>query len=444
MNGPLHWTLATVAAATAGIVDGEPTMPVHSISTDSRDVEPGAVFVALRGVNHDGHDHAGDAVAEGAVAALVEHGTHPHLVPRVDVDDTLEALRNLAVHRRGELDVPVVAVTGSTGKTSTKDLLAAAIPGAWASPRSYNNEVGVPLTVLSTPNDAKALVIEVGSRGLGHIRWLMPATLPSVGIITNLGLVHLETFGSRDAIADGKWELIEGLSAGGTAVLPDDEPRLRRAHPGPTVTFGTTPDASVRVTDLSTDELGHPSFVLQVQGRSYPVSLRMSGSHNAVNAAAALAAATAVGVPPEVAVDGMETAIGSAWRMEIRPGRYTVVNDSYNANPTSMTAALHTVASMPGRSHAVLGEMAELGAVTDAEHERIGRLAAELGIEHVVTVGPDHGLARAAGGLNVESPGEALDSIRERVRDGDVVLVKASRSVGLERLADRLTEEARR
>jgi UDP-N-acetylmuramoyl-tripeptide--D-alanyl-D-alanine ligase len=129
--------------------------------------------------------------------------------------------------------------------------------------------------------------------------------------------------------------------------------------------------------------------------------------------------------------------------MEIRTGRYTVVNDSYNANPTSMTAALHTVASMPGRSYAVLGEMAELGDVTDAEHERIGRLAAELGIEHVVTVGPDHGLARAAGGLNVESPGEALDSVRERVRDGDVVLVKASRSVGLERLADRLTEEAR-
>ena len=154
MKGPLNWTLATIAAATGGIVDGEPTMPVRSISTDSRDVEPGAVFVALRGVNHDGHDHAGDAVAEGAVAALVEHGTHPHLVPRIEVDDTSEALRNLAVHRRGELDLPVVAVTGSTGKTSTKDLLAAAIPGAWASPRSYNNEVGVPLTVLSTPNDA--------------------------------------------------------------------------------------------------------------------------------------------------------------------------------------------------------------------------------------------------------------------------------------------------
>ena len=442
MKGPLNWTLATVAAATGGVIDGEPTMPVRSISTDSRNVEPGAVFVALRGAHHDGHDHAADAVAEGAVAALVEHGTHPNLVPRIHVEDTLEALRDLAAHRRSELDLPVVAVTGSTGKTSTKDLLAAAIPGAWASPRSYNNEVGVPLTVLSTPNDAEALVIEVGSRGLGHIRWLMPAILPSVGVITNLGLVHLETFGSRDAIADGKWELIEGLSAGGTAVLPDDEPRLLRPHPGPTVTFGTTQNASVRIADLSTDEQGRPSFVVHMEGRSFAVSLRMSGSHNAVNAAAALAASTAIGVAPEVAIGGMAMAVGSAWRMEIRAGRYTVVNDSYNANPTSMTAALQTAASMPGRCFAVLGEMAELGDMTDAEHERIGRLATELGIEYVVTVGPDHGLAEAAGGLNVGSSGEALDWVRERVGDGDIVLVKASRSVGLEQVADRLTEEA--
>jgi UDP-N-acetylmuramoyl-tripeptide--D-alanyl-D-alanine ligase len=443
MRGPLDWTLAMVAAATGGVIDGEPTMPVRSISTDSRDVEPGAVFVALRGPHHDGHDHAADAVAVGAVAALVEHGAHPHLVPRIDVEDTSQALRDLAALRRGELDLPVVAVTGSTGKTSTKDLLAAAIPGAWASPRSYNNEVGVPLTVLSTPIDAEALVIEVGSRGLGHIRWLMPAILPSVGVITNLGLVHLETFGSRDAIADGKWELIEGLSAGGTAVLPDDEPRLQRAHPGPTLTFGTTQNASVKVADLTTDEQGRPSFVLHMHGRPFPLSLRMSGSHNALNAAAALAAAAAIGVAPEVAIAGMETALGSAWRMEIHSGTYTVVNDAYNANPTSMAAALRTVASMPGRSYAVLGEMAELGDVTAAEHERIGRLAREIGIDHVVTVGTDHGLASAAGGVNVENSDEALDWVRERVLNGDIVLVKASRSVGLEQLADRLTEEAR-
>jgi len=442
MSVSLDWTLATVASATDGVVDGDPTMPVRAISTDSRVGEPGAVFVALRGEQHDGHDHAAAAVAEGAVAALVERGTHPNLVPRIEVDDTSSALRDLAAHRRSELSMPVVAVTGSTGKTSTKDLLAAAIPGAWASPRSYNNEVGVPLTVLGTPTGATALVVEVGSRGIGHIRWLMPAILPSVGIITNLGLVHLETFGSRDAIADGKWELIEGLSVGGVAILPDGEKRLDRAHPGPTVTFGTGPDATVRISDLTSSASGLPSFVLHADSREFAVTLQMAGSHNAFNAAAALGAAMSIGVPAETAVEGMASAAGSAWRMEIHTGCFTVVNDAYNANPTSMEAALRTVAAMPGRTLAVLGEMAELGPVTIPEHERIGRLVSDLGIEEVVTVGSDHGLAEAAGGHNVPDAAEALGWIQKRVRDGDVVLVKASRSVGLEALADRLSEEA--
>ena len=442
MSDALNWTLATVAAATGGVIDGDPTMPVRAIATDSRIAEPGAVFVALRGEQHDGHDHAAAAIANGAVAALVERGTHPDLLPRIDVDDTSVALRDLAAHRRSELTMPVVAITGSTGKTSTKDLLAAAIPGSWASPRSYNNEVGVPLTVLGTPLNATALIVEVGSRGVGHIRWLMPAILPSVGIITNLGLVHLETFGSRDAIADGKWELIEGLSVGGVAILPDGEKRLDRPHPGPTVTFGTGPDASIRISDLTSDEAGRPSFVLHVDDRAFPLTLRMAGSHNAFNAAAALAAAMSIDVPAQTAIDGMASATGSAWRMEIRTGSFTVVNDAYNANPTSMEAALRTVAAMPGRSFAVLGEMAELGPVTVAEHERIGRLEADLGIDAVVTVGPDHGLADAAGGQNVKDAAEAFGWIRERVGGGDVILVKASRAVGLEQLAARLVEEA--
>ncbi len=444
MKGPLNWTLATVAAATEGIVDGDPAMPVCAVSTDSRSVAPGTVFVALRGPNHDGHDHAVDAVSSGAVAALVQRGTHPNLVPRVEVSDTATALRDLAATRRSELDLPVVAVTGSTGKTSTKDLLAAAIPGAWASPRSYNNEVGVPLTVLSTPDDAAALVVEAGSRGIGHIRWLMPAIRPSVAVITNLGLVHLETFGSRDAIADGKWELVEGLAEGSTAVLPVDEPRLRRPHPGPTVTFGNAQGASIRVTDLVSDAAGRPSFTLEADGRRYDLTLGMSGSHNATNAAAALGAAMAIGIEPDLAVSRMADAVGSAWRMEVHRGRFTVVNDTYNANPTSMEAALRTVAAMPGSAYAILGEMAELGPVAADEHARIGRLSVELGFEAVATVGPDHGLAEAAGGFNVDGPDAAFDAIAQRIGDGAVVLVKASRSVGLEQLAERLIEEAAR
>ncbi|MEN8112938.1 MAG: UDP-N-acetylmuramoyl-tripeptide--D-alanyl-D-alanine ligase [Actinomycetota bacterium] len=442
MNGHLRWTLATIAAATGGVVDGDPSMPVRSVSTDSRSVEPGSVFVAVRGDVHDGHDYAADAVDSGAVAALVERGSHPDLVPRIDVEDTGTALRDLAAYRRNELDVPVIAITGSTGKTSTKDLLAASIPGSWASPKSYNNEVGVPLTVLTTPDDATALVIEVGSRGIGHIKWLMPAVLPDVAVITNLGVVHFETFGSRDAVADGKWELVEGLAVGGTAVLPDDEPRLRREHPGPTVTFGETWDASVRVANVSVDAAGRPSFDVFSCGRSFPVTLGMSGRHNARNAAAALGAAVTIGIDPEVALAAMASAVASPWRMEIHEGRFTVVNDSYNANPTSMTAALSTVSSMPGGSHAVLGEMAELGSIALEEHERVGQLAADLGFATIVTVGPDHGLAVAAGGVNVQNVDEALEIVTGRIATGDVVLVKASRAVGLEELAERLVEEA--
>jgi len=289
MTGPLDWTLGSVAAAVNGVAVGDPLMPVHSVTTDSRHTEPGSVFVAIRGETHDGHDYAADAVGAGAVAAMVRRGTHPDLVPRIEVEDTGTALRDLAAHRRAELDVPVIAVTGSTGKTSTKDLLAAAIPGSWASPRSYNNEIGVPLTVLSAPDTATTLVVEAGSRGLGHLTWLLPAIRPTVAVITNLGVVHFETFGSRDAVADGKWELVAGLPEGGIAVLPDDEPRLRRPHPGPTITFGTGPTALFRVTSLATDDRGRPSFSIRGCGRTFPVRLTMAGSHNALNAAAALA-----------------------------------------------------------------------------------------------------------------------------------------------------------
>lgn len=442
MTGPLDWTLATVAAATGGVIDGDPTMPVHSISTDSRAVEPGSVFVAIRGERHDGHDFAADAVGIGAVAALVERGSYAGLVPRVEVEDTTTALRDLAAYRRNELRMPVVSVTGSTGKTSTKDLLAAAIPGSWASRRSYNNEIGVPLTVLTTPDDATALVIEVGSRGPGHIKWLMPAIRPTVAVITNLGVVHFETFGSRDAVADGKWELVEGLAEGATAVLPDDEPRLRREHPGPTVTFGESPEALVRISNLSTDDEGRPSFEIRSCGRILPVTLLMAGPHNARNAAAAFAAATAIGIDPGTAASGLSTAVASPWRMDVRTGRFTVVNDAYNANPTSMAAALRTVAAMPGRSFAILGEMAELGSITTEEHRRIGLLAADLGYQDVVTVGQDHGLAAEAGGRNVANASDAFDRIMDQVREGDVVLVKASRSVGLETVAERLVEAA--
>jgi len=423
-------------------VDGDPAMRVGAVSTDSRSVESGALFVAIRGEHHDGHDFAASAMRRGAVACLVESGQGLDIVPRVEVADTGDALIVLAAHRRGELDARVAAVTGSTGKTTTKNLLAAALPGSWSSPRSFNNEIGVPLTILSAPSDTPALVVEVGSRGLGHIRRLAPAVLPHVAVVTNLGVVHLETFGTKDALADGKFELVEALTEGGLAVLPADEPRLARPHPGPTVTFGASPHADVSVSDITIDERGRPRFNLHGDGRSLPVELAMAGAHNALNAAAAAAGALAFGRSLEEIAEGFTNAEGSPWRMEVHRGRFTVVNDAYNANPDSMLAAMETIVAMPGRRLAVLGPMAELGAVADEEHVRVGKVAKALGFD-VITVGDDHGLADAAGGRNVADQSEAVGIVVDEAEDGAIVLVKASRSAGLEHLAVRLIEASR-
>ncbi len=439
------WDLAGLADAVGGRLVGSPDDEITGVSTDSRSITAGSLFVAIRGETYDGHVYTEEAITAGAKAVLVEASAAVASEPRIEVEDTLTALRDLAAARRTALAMPVVAITGSTGKTSTKDLLAAALPDAYASPRSFNNEIGVPLTILGAPSDAAHLVVEVGSRGAGHIRWLMPAVRPDVAIITNLGLVHLETFGSTDGLADAKFELVESLGAGGVAVLPVEEERLRRPHRGTSMTFGTSPRADVHVDDITLDEGGRPSFTLHTAAGSRDLTLPLPGRHQALNAAAAAAAGLAVGVPLERLCSGMEKAAGSAWRMEIHRGRYTVVNDAYNANPDSVEAALRTVAEMPGRHVAVLGKMAELGPVEKAEHLRIGDLAHDLGFAAVIVVGEDPGIAEGARPIArpVPDADAALAILDEYLRDGDTVLVKASRSVGLERLALRLAEAAR-
>ena len=436
MTGPLDWDLATVAAATGGEARGDPGTRVSGVTTDSRTAGPGELFVALRGEHFDGHDFIGDALAAGAAAVLAEDPSG--FEPAVLVADSLGALLDLAAVRRSELQASVIAVTGSTGKTSTKDLLAAILPGAWSSPRSFNNEVGVPLTVLSAPADARYLVVEVGSRGSGHIASLMPAVRPDVAVITNVGTVHLETFGSTDAIVAGKWELVAGLGDRGVAVLPAGDPRLTsRSHPGGRLTFGSEPDADVRITSGTVDATGVVDVELATPDGPIGARMRMVGAHQAANAAAAAAAALALGIDTVQIAAGLAAARGSAWRMEVHRGAYTVVNDAYNSNPDSLGSALRTVAAMPGRHLAVLGIMAELGDIAPAEHARLGRLAAELGFDPIVVVGDEPGLASGAGDTAraVAGPTEAPALVRSLLRDGDVVLVKGSRVAGLEELA---------
>ena len=437
----MTWTLSAVAKATQGTLVGS-DLEVSGFSTDSRSIGPGQMFVAIRGEHFDGHDYCSAALASGAVAVLSESG-RSDVEPRVDVVDTQAALLDLAVAHRDQLQCPVIAITGSTGKTSTKDMLAAAMgPGAFASPASYNNEIGVPLTVLGTPLDATALVAEVGSRGRGHIAELAPAVRPDVTVITNLGLVHLETFGTTDDLAKAKSELIDALSPDGVAVLPQAEDRL--SFGGKEVRFGDGADADVWVSDVALDDLGRPRFTMHVGDQPHKVGLQMAGAHQALNAAAAVAAALAAGREIDAAIAGVAAASGSPWRMEVHPGRFTVVNDAYNANPTSVEAALRTTASLGEPLVAVLGVMAELGPISEAEHKRIGSLAAALGFHPVIVVGDAPGLSEGAGDSAVQArdADAAFDGAIVAAHDGAAVLVKGSRVAGLELLAQRLVEAA--
>lgn len=439
----LGWTLEESADAVEGTLVGDTGRVVRGVATDSRKEVDGELFIALVGETFDGHTYTEDVLESGATGVVVNRGVGIHVTPRIEVDSTGSALAALGVKRRNELDIPVVAITGSTGKTSTKDLVAVGLEGSWSSPRSYNNEIGVPLTVLSTPGDATALILEVGSRGRGHIDWLSPVVQPDVAVITNLGVVHLETFGSEKGLADAKYELVASLKPEGIAVLPHDERSLQRGGSHRTITFG--PDgADVHVTDVSTDDLGLPTFTLVTTHGEYRLTLPLAGIHQATNAAAAVGVAIALDVDIAGFISRLETVSGSPWRMEIHRGVYTVVNDAYNANPQSVESALRTVAAMGGRSVAVLGAMAELGPVCEAEHDRMGKLVSELGFTELVVVGPDHGYAIGFSGPTHKAADieDAQDTLLHIIEPGDTVLVKASRSAGLERLALHLIEDA--
>jgi UDP-N-acetylmuramoyl-tripeptide--D-alanyl-D-alanine ligase len=461
-------TLADIAEITGGqLLGGDPDTAVSSYSIDTRTLVPGALFVALR-AERDGHDFVGGALDRGAAGALVSRPVEG--IGLVLVDDTARALTALGRAARDRLgDAPVVGITGSTGKTSTKDLTAAALAPAGpvgASPVSFNNEIGVPLTLLSAPPGAVAVVAEMGARGIGHIATLCAVARPTIGVITNIGMAHAEFFGSREEVALGKGELLEALPASGHAVLcaDDDMTPGLRARTGATVlTAGASAAADVRVTGVRLDDDLRPAFHLDTPWGSTDVPpLPVRGGHQAGNAAYAIAVAGVVGVPLPDAVAGLAGAVGSPLRMDLRrtPAGLLVLNDSYNANPTSMAAAveaLGTLGGAAGRRFAVLGPMAELGPHATAEHHRLGKLVAAAGVDGLVVVagGPSPAgreaspeLAALADGAResgvdvtvVDGPDAAAAALTPRLRAGDAVLVKASRVAGLERVAAALLD----
>ena len=451
--------IADVVRGDCHHVDGATV--VTDVVVDSREAAPGTMFVAIAGERSDGHSFAAEAGAGGACVTLSGRVLDG---PCLVVDDPVLALGRLAHWVRSHrLDCTVVAITGSSGKTSTKDLVAGVLGRSGetvAAAGSFNTEVGVPLTILRADETTEYLVLEMGMRGEGHIRYLCEIAVPSVGVLINIGTAHLGMLGSVDAIARAKGEILEGLPAGGVAIVNGDDAAVMEQSgrtSAAVVTFGTGSSCDVRATDLRLDDHAHPSFTLHHGDQAVPVSLLLHGEHSVLNALAAAAVGASLGIP----IDEIAAALGAAtpesrWRMEVRESDegWTIVNDAYNANPDSMRAALQALAAMGAarRSWAVLGEMRELGETSDAEHEAVGILASNLGIDRLVCVGEGaRAMASAcsADGATlthaawVATPEDAISLLRAELTRGDVVLVKASRSIGLERVAEALVTKGR-
>ncbi len=456
-------TLREIATAVGGSVDSRyAAVVVHAPAVvDSRLAGDGALFAAVVGEHVDGHDFAGDAAARGATGALV---TRPVTAPAcVVVGDVVASLARLAEHALAALRVggapQVVGVTGSSGKTSTKDLVAQVLQrsGTTIAPvGSFNNEIGLPLTVLRADRETRHLVLEMSARGTGHIAALCAVAPVDVGVVLNVGTAHVGEFGSREAIAQAKSELVAGVVSGGVAILNADDPLVAAMRPAAdvrVVRFGRGDDADVRAVDVAVGDDGRATFRIVTPQGDAPVSLQLVGEHHVGNALASAAVGLESGLGIGVVADALSEAVAvSRWRMEMRQTSDGVllINDAYNANPESMRAALHTLARIGRgrRTWAVLGPMAELGESTAEEHAAVGRLCAELSVSRVLTVGAaadDVAAAARSGGVDATTCADvdaAVAVLRDSVAGGDVLLVKASRSAGLERIADALAPGA--
>jgi UDP-N-acetylmuramoyl-tripeptide--D-alanyl-D-alanine ligase len=445
-----------VADAVGGALAGDPAIAVTAVATDSRSVEAGAVFVALHGERLDGHAFLAEAFERGAVAAIVDED-RPIEGPAVRVADTGEALLALAADERNRFEGTVVAVTGANGKTSTKDLATAVVAtnrSTHASPSSFNNEVGLPMTLLGAPPRTEVIVAELGARRIGDVRRLCEVARPHVAVVTNIGVAHIEIFGSWSAIVEAGAEPVEALGTDGVAILNADDPVVAgyaSRTAARVVTFGRAAGADVRAESVQLAPDGRASFDLRMDGQRARVTLAVPGEHMVPNALAASAIGRTLGVAAEAAGAALERARVTRWRMETSEtaGGVRILNDAYNANPESVAAALKTARWMAGdgRLIAVLGPMAELGALTAEAHERVGELAARLRVDRLITIGPDAKAIAVAGvreGLEPDAAADyddldaALADVVAVARPGDVVLVKGSRVAGLEVLAARL------
>ena len=458
--------LADIRAATGGeLRQGAQLLPIDGVSTDSRRPAPGSLFVALRGENFDGHDFVAAAAKAGAAAAIVKRGfTSSEEIPEgfglVEVDDPLVALGAVArTHRRRLPALKLGAVTGSNGKTNTKELAHLALEAAFGktlkTEGNLNNEIGLPLTLLNLDPSHRAAVVELGMNHAGEIARLTAIAEPSAGLVTCAQGVHLEGLGSVENVARAKGELFHGLPAGATAVANVDDPLTlaeARASGRKLLTFGAGEDADVRLVRIASHDLRGLAFEVSID-RESPAYLRLPlvGIHNAHNACAALALGIALGGDRRLLLDGLIRAKAFSRRLELKdaPGGLKVLDDCYNGNPASAVAAISTARTLAGdgRLLAVLGDLRELGRFEEEGHREVGEAAARAGVAGLVAFGPlSRAIAQAArdGGvgeekiLETDDPAEALAWIRNHQREGDLVVFKASRGTRLERIVDPL------
>lgn len=435
-------------------------MEIKGVSIDSRTIRQGELFVAIKGDRFDGHDFIPDAINRGAWGAIVERtilesrfNVLSGLRNIIPVEDTLQSLQEMAALHRKEYSLPVVGITGSNGKTTTKEMLASIlrIKGpVLKNEGNLNNHIGVPLTLLKLSSHHAAAVIEMGMSGAGEIDLLARIARPDVGVITNIGPAHLQFFSSTDDIAAAKGELFDHIGSEGTAVLNADDKyfdMLRRRTSGRVLSFGLRTKADVTATDVRQDRESL-AFTVHTGGGSAGVRMPLVGTHNVQNALAAVAAALAVGVTIEAIRDGLENFSPVAMRSEVRTinGR-TVLADYYNANPRSVEAALDMLIAVgrSGRTIAVLGDMLELGDAEAEAHRAVGATAARLGVDVLITYGAlakliaagavEAGMARENAAATA-SHDEAARLLRERSRPGDTILVKGSRAMKMEKILE--------
>jgi UDP-N-acetylmuramoyl-tripeptide--D-alanyl-D-alanine ligase len=461
VRGAPFLSASDLAGASGGTLLRRSNRAMRGAAVDSRRVRSGEIFVALPGERTDGHAFLADAAVAGAAGLVVTRAIEPAALDRlgdvsvVRVDDGLTALHALATTWRRRFDLPVVGITGSVAKSSTKEAIATLLATRRTVLRSEgneNNEIGLPLAVLRLGPEHDVAVLEMGMYVPGDIAVLCRIARPSIGVVTAVRPIHLSRAGSIEAIEAGKAELVEALPPDGVAVLNADDPRVAAMASrtnARSVTYGFGPDAGVRAEGIASHGLEGMAFDLLMGAERRPVSLPRLGRHAVHNALAAAAVARELGF----SVDEIAAGLGEPWALPhrsavVRLGDVTILDDSYNAGPDSMLAALATLSELPGRHVAVLGEMAELGDLAEDAHREIGQLAGRT-LELLVAVGAaGRTLADAALGAGLDSNAlvrvpdaeAAAAALEPRLRPGDVVLVKASRSVGLERVAEALVE----